>query len=381
RSYDEYENSPERRHLTEEVIEENAHELVKHDNFYGGSSDDDLPYLSRTNNGETSKRNFLDNTSTMGVVPGPFVRGCLDLFAFALCIALVIVQLGLIDFYYLNALKGKVWYAWLGADSIVIIILIWLLVLAIRSNQQQMEEASSTDAKVKYAWIGWFAYSAVLAGKIAACFRLFYDQLPPTPLDNHDKLFDDHLFRLGLSLSALIFLFLLEAHHYTPVFSNRQTYIIYLVTAICFDIIDTVCFLDLLWQSFKNNWQLPLWLDIVILSLAGINFILPTFALLRLRFGRLPRIFLVSDKVWALLYVLLVNGPYLGIRIYLYILLEVPQQGKHYDASILVVKNVAMIYLAVKEVWTRLQYWRHKKNAMGSRGELTAPGATNEDEA
>lgn len=79
-------------------------------------------------------------------------------------------------------------------------------------------------------------------------------QLPPSPLDNHDKTFDDHLFRLGLSLSALIFLLLLEAHNYTPVFSARQTYIVYLITAVSFDIIDTVYFLDLLWQSFVRTF-------------------------------------------------------------------------------------------------------------------------------
>uniref|UniRef100_A0A914R5U4 Uncharacterized protein n=1 Tax=Parascaris equorum TaxID=6256 RepID=A0A914R5U4_PAREQ len=128
-------------------------------------------------------------------------------------------------------LKDKIWYAWLGADSLVIIILIWLVVLAIRSNQQHIEEVSST-----------------------ACFRLFHEQLPPSPLDNHDKTFDDHLFRLGLSLSALIFLLLLEAHNYTPVFSTRQTYIVYLITAVSFDIIDTVYFLDLLWQSFVSKF-------------------------------------------------------------------------------------------------------------------------------
>uniref|UniRef100_A0A915AA12 Uncharacterized protein n=1 Tax=Parascaris univalens TaxID=6257 RepID=A0A915AA12_PARUN len=243
----------------------------------------------------------------MGVVPGRFVHGCLDVLACVLCILLVIVQLGLIDFYYISVLKDKIWYAWLGADSLVIIILIWLVVLAIRSNQQHIEEVSSTDAQVKYAWIGWFAYSTVLVGKIVACFRLFHEQLPPSPLDNHDKTFDDHLFRLGLSLSALIFLLLLEAHNYTPVFSTRQTYIVYLITAVSFDIIDTVYFLDLLWQSFKDNWQLPLWLDIVILSLAALNFILPTLALMRLRFGRFPRVLLLSDKLWALFYVLLVS--------------------------------------------------------------------------
>jgi len=216
---------------------------------------------------------------------------------------------------------------------------------------------------------------------LATCFRLFYDQLPPSGPDHNDKLFDDHLFRLGLSLSILIFLFLLESHHYTPVLSPRQLYITYLVTAICLDLVDTIYFLDLLWQAMKDNWNLQLWLDITILALACVNFILPTFALMKLRFGRFPKYFLVSDKVWALLYVLLVNGPYLGIRIYLYVLLEFEKRGKHYDASIFMIKNVAMIYLAIRELWTRLHYWRQKRYYIsGSRGELTAPGVNNDDE-
>lgn len=123
---------------------------------------------------------------------------------------------------------------------------------------------------------------------------------------------------------------------------------------------------------------------------------MPTFALLKLRFGRYPRVLFVSDKIWSLLYVLIVslpspplvlfletppfqvNGPFLGLRIYLYVLLEVQQKGRRYDASLFAVKNVAMIYLALREVWTRLQYWRMKRRATGSRGELT--GQQNNDE-
>lgn len=107
----------------------------------------------------------------------------------------------------------------------------------------------SLDSKVKYAWVGWLAYSIVLVGKVATCFRLFYKELPPNSADNNDKFFDDNLFRLGLALSAFVFLFLLESHHYTPVLSQRQLYVTYLATAVCFDIIDTVYFLDLLWQA------------------------------------------------------------------------------------------------------------------------------------
>ncbi|VDO57582.1 unnamed protein product, partial [Brugia timori] len=97
-----------------------------------------------------------------------------------MCLALVILQFGLLDFYYLTVLKDNIWYTWIGADSLVIVILIWLLVIVVRNNQQHMEDACSADAKVKYTWIGWFLYSIVLAGKVAVCFRLFHTQLPPT---------------------------------------------------------------------------------------------------------------------------------------------------------------------------------------------------------
>ncbi|VBB32889.1 unnamed protein product [Acanthocheilonema viteae] len=312
----------EERQAAEEAIEENEEERIPHESYYSGILEETFPEKFTSNDRNT--RFASSTTSKMSVTPNRYLRGCIDVFLFILCLALVILQFGLLDFYYLTVLKDNIWYTWIGADSLVIVILIWLLVIVVRNNQQHMEDACSTDGKVKYTWIGWFLYSAVLAGKVAVCFRLFYTQLPPTKIDSHDKILDDHLFRLGLSLSAPIFILLLESHHYTTVNSNRQLYLIYLMTTVTFDLIDTICFLDLLWQSF-------------------------------------------------------VNGPYLGIRIYLYVLLKISTHGKHYDASILMIKNVTMIYLAVRDVWTRLQYWRHKKNISGSRGELTAPGATNDD--
>ncbi|KHJ75613.1 hypothetical protein OESDEN_24771 [Oesophagostomum dentatum] len=106
---------------------------------------------------------------------------------------------------------------------------------------------------------------------------------------------------------------------------------------------------------------------------------MPTFALLKLRFGRYPRLLFISDKVWGLIYVLIVNAPFLGLRIYLYVLLEVQQKGRQYDFSLFAVKNVAVIYLAMRELWTRLQYWRMKRRATGSRGELTAQHNADEE--
>ncbi|KAE9420953.1 hypothetical protein Angca_000247, partial [Angiostrongylus cantonensis] len=351
------------RHVIEEVVEENAEEYNPHASYYDGGEENPLKTGDNCNPGDQVALVLAPPTKyhTMAVVPGHCVRGFLDVSSFIICLVLVIIQLGLLDYYYVAVLSDKIWYSWIGADALVIVVLLWLLVLAIKYNQTQMEEVCSVDGKVKFAWIGWLIYSLVLVGKVATCFRLFYSELPPGPLDNNDKHFDDHLFKLGLSLSVLIFLFMLEAHHYTPLMSARQLYITYLVTAICLDLVDNIYFLDLLWQSFKDGWNLPLWLDLTILILACLNFVMPTFALLKLRFGRYPRLLYVNDKIWSLIYVLIVNGPFFGLRIYLYVFLEIQQRGRHYDLSLFAVKNIAMTYLAMREIWTRLQYWRMKR--------------------
>ncbi|VDD96686.1 unnamed protein product [Enterobius vermicularis] len=299
----------------------------------------------------------------MALIPGQFVRGVIDAFALIICLLLVVAQLGLIDYYYIKYLKDSMWWSWLAADTFVVFTLTWLTVLSMRNNQKRMHNERSLDAKIKYACLGWFTYSAVLVAKIVVFFRLYYKS------KFVDEFFDEHLLRLGLSASVLIFVFYLEANHYTPLVSNRQLYIVYLATAITVDLIDTILFLDLLGEAEIYQWNLPMWLSISILSLACLNLIMPTFALLRLRFRKLPRKFLLSDKIWSLIYVLIVNGPYLGIRIYLYLLLKLPSLNKNYGVSIFVAKNIAFIYLAVREVWLRIQYWRHKTISTINHGE------------
>uniref|UniRef100_A0A0N5A814 Transmembrane protein n=1 Tax=Syphacia muris TaxID=451379 RepID=A0A0N5A814_9BILA len=346
RSLEECTANGEQRQLIEEVVEENAHEYIKHENFYGGKDEETgEPEIHE----EFKRQHFT----------GQFVRGIIDAFAFIICILLVVTQLGLIDYYYIKYLKDSMWWSWLAADTFVIFTLIWLTVLSMRNNQKRMHDEKLLDAKMKYAWLGWFTYSAVLVAKIVVFYRLYYDTL----LEKNfvDQFFDEHLLRLGLSISVLIFIFYLEASHYIPLVSNRQAYIIYLATAITIDLLDTVTFLDLLGEAKINAWELPIWMPITILALGCFNFIMPTFALFRLKFRKLPRKFIFSEKIWSLLYVLIVNGPYLGIRIYLCILLKLPSLNKNYKISIFLIKNIAFIYLAIKDLWLRIQYWRHKK--------------------
>lgn len=359
------------RHITEDSIEENGEERIAHFEYYEGAEEFPIKVPPE----QTAALIYQSTTTTnpnMAVLPGRCVRSLLDSFALIISVLLIALQFGLLDWYYLNVTGENVWAAWVGPDLFVLSVIVVLGALAIRYNRVQMEECCSTDSRVKYACIAWGVYSIILISKVATCFRLFYEDIPPTPLDNNDKLFDDFLFKTGLSLSVLVFLFIFESHHYTPLVSARQVYISYLVAAICLDLIDNIYFLDLLWQASKDKWNLELWLELTILAVACINFFMPTFALAKLRYAKVPRFLLVSEKLWAFLYVLLVNGPFLGLRIYLYIVLEVQQHGKKYDASLFAVKNIAMIYIALRELWTRLQYWRMKRRAALSRNELAA---------
>lgn len=374
---------------SEDVIEENGEETLPHEAFYSAVDPDysasKQPFVPQSV--QIAQKNA--KYSTMGVIPGRCTRGCIDIFSFLFTLLLLLLQMGLIDCYYLHYLKDNVWWTWVVGDVVLLLLFIGLLILAFRKNQECMEESSAADGRVKYAWIAWLVYSLLLVGKVATCFRLFYDQLRPlssihNTTDNYNsKILDDHLLKLGLCLSALIFVFLLEAHHYTPLGSTRQLYITYLMTAIALDILDTVSFIDLLWQNKELSWSFPLWLEITILCIGCANLVLPTFALLKLSFTRNQRILMISDRVWSFFYVLLVNGPFLGFRIYLYILVKwiEKDKGREYDASIFAIKNIAMIYIALRELWVRLHYWRQKRrDHNGSQGALTAPGATDHDD-
>jgi hypothetical protein len=70
---------------------------------------------------------------------------------------------------------------------------------------------------------------------------MFYTTIPETGL------FGRNIFKLNLALAAVVFLFLVEAHHYTQLNSPRQLYLSYLENAITLDLLDSIYFLDLLW--------------------------------------------------------------------------------------------------------------------------------------
>ena len=192
------------------------------------------------------------------VVPGRKTRMVLDVTAFVACLVLTMAQLAILDYYFIHYLKDEVWYAWVAGDVAVLGAFIACLVVAVRYNQRCMEEVCSSDANIKYAWLAWLVYSCVLAGKVAVTFRLYHDDISTDlGFTSVDQVFGRHMYKLTLSLTAVIFLLMVESHHYTALASPRQLYLTYLATAVTLDVLDSILFLDLLWDDKVDTHFFP----------------------------------------------------------------------------------------------------------------------------
>uniref|UniRef100_A0A915JZ18 Uncharacterized protein n=1 Tax=Romanomermis culicivorax TaxID=13658 RepID=A0A915JZ18_ROMCU len=136
--------------------------------------------------------------------------------------------------------------------------------------------------------------------------------------------------------------------------SPRQTYLSYLASGITLDVIDSVLFLQLLIDpELKDSSKKHTFLPGAIIFFACFNFVLPTFALFKLRYTRrLPHWMpLPYEKLYTLFYFLTVNLPFLIIRAYVW------QKDKN-DVSIFIVKNFVMVILAFREVWVSYLQWK-----------------------
>lgn len=194
------------------------------------------------------------------------------------------------------------------------------------------------DANLRFAFIVWFFYSMVLCGKLALSFYTF------VPILNTQDLWGINVYRLILTISCIIFLLLVLSHHYTKLSSPRQQYLSYLASSVTLDILDSIQFLNFLFDP-KLKDRINTTMEILVLVFACINFVLPTFALMRLRYRKIPRWLPIHfNEFYTLLYFLIVNLPYLVLRVLIW-------QNIDSDVSTFIVKNVLMILLGLRELW------------------------------
>lgn len=304
--------------------------------------------------------------------------GCLNprqrmirkLISLLICFVLMLIQLGFLNFYFIKYTAEPRWYCWILADLLVVGVMLYLIIHAILYNYRCLNGACASEANLQYAFVGWLVYSCVVSAKILTAVYVYAGLITIS----HE--FGLQAYRLTLSASAVIFLMLVLSHHYHKLNSPRQTYISYLASAVTLDILDSILFLDLLYNP-KLTGFITGGLRAAVVIFACVNFVLPTFGLLKLRYGTsLPHLaFLPYEKLYNMLYFMLVNIPYLGnnwlliislftnakcpilvIRIYLV------QYVEDFNVNIFITKNVIGTVVGIRELW--MSYLLYKESQL-----------------
>lgn len=170
-----------------------------------------------------------------------------------------------------------------------------------------------------------------------------------------------NLKQVNIAMAGVVFLLLVYSHeNWDYVFctkksskytlsqenfeTNRQGFVNYLIGTTVFELLDCVTFLGiLLVEESKIILSYPL--ENFVLAFSVINFLLPTITLYKLslsNFGR-SKCPVGALLLYKILHLLLVNIPYLGVRVYLWTAFDK-------DVSLFIVKNILGIFSVLRTI-------------------------------
>ncbi|XP_059097669.1 uncharacterized protein LOC131891977 isoform X1 [Tigriopus californicus] len=200
-----------------------------------------------------------------------------------------------------------------------------------------------------FAFLSWLAYSVYLVGKVGVIFNseipAFMTNFTAIELsftnDPANNL-GSNLLKVTIGLSALVFIIMLQAHHNHDPDSPHSGYISGICHNTAVEVFDSVTLLSLIIVQDKDSHFSKIWnFDGVIIVLSSLNLILPTLALYGLSmsdFGRNLERIVPIKVIHQLILLLLINIPFLGVRIYLWTVFN-------YELSLFVVKNLCYIFM------------------------------------
>lgn len=188
--------------------------------------------------------------------------------------------------------------------------------------------------------VTWFLYSALVSAKVVFIFVSGI----PDKLDD-TAFYGPQFLKTGICLCGVVFILFVGSHHHAEETVKDRMYINAMATGVTFDVLDTVDFLDILFTR-ETHVILPFALDHAILAIAVINLMRPTFSFLVLvlnHFGasKKGREFSSAN---ALVYIFLVNVPFMAIRMFLW-------HNLSQDVSVFLIKNFVMIFIGVHELY------------------------------
>lgn len=205
----------------------------------------------------------------------------------------------------------------------------------------------------------WFIYSAAVAAKVIVIFKSGI----PERLDEQ-AFYGPQFLKTGICLCGVVFILFVAAHHHPDENERDKMYINAMATGVTFDVLDTVDFLDIIFVN-ETHVLLTYTLENAILAIAIINLLRPTFSFLVLvmnHFGATK----ASRELSAansLVYIFLVNVPFMAIRMYLWHNLS---QG----VSVFLIKNFVMIFIGIHELY-QISIEKTKEKSRDNMFELT----------
>lgn len=188
-------------------------------------------------------------------------------------------------------------------------------------------------------YISWICYAILLVSKICFIYKSEIINL----LSPKDA-FGPQLLKLSIALSTMVFILLVSAHHDAEKDSQRSMAIKSMCTNTAFELLDSVSLLSLL-VIRESHLIFTYEFESIVISFAVMNYFLPTIALYQFSltdFGQVDRP-LDLNGVYHLCHMVLVNIPYLAIRIYLW-------SGFGSDISLFIMKNVIAILWHLKDI-------------------------------
>jgi hypothetical protein len=300
----------------------------------------------------------------------------------------LLVQSAILNIYIIKEYRNRMFvYFWFLADFVCFFAILCTVIIAYKYLTAS-EDVSVEQREYRYSpkhvlgskfptsklgilplgYISWFFYSIILFCKIMTIFR------SEMPNKLRDEPFGPQFLQVTIGTWGIIFILLAEGHNWAPRGSPRHIYVTSLWAKTGIDILDSTILMSLLLGNDTQR-MLTLTLKTQIILLSSFSFFLPTFALYKLSFpNRISGHFSLQLKIVnSLLYLCLIDIPYLAVRLYLLF-----RYG--YIGSVFLLKNVLAIVILLLWIYqdfhelVRRRYFFEEYHQTGSNGiYLTQP--------
>lgn len=273
------------------------------------------------------------------------------LFAKVICILIIIVQGVILDYYSYDYFKtATTWlFSLLDLANVILFCATFYVVYnhikyCKNKNVDDLHfwQSGKVFGLLPLGYIAWFVYALSLVPRIAIVFKHH------APALEESNFFGPNLIKTATALVAVVFLLVIRGHYEHKIHKNDKHYTERLIGIIPIDLLDGVEFMELMFEE-ESRENISDSLENAIIAFPCINLVLTGISLLVLSYTQKKYKKISSNMkiTYAVLHIVLVNGPYLAIRMYLWHTLNL-------DVSVLLVKNIIVLVLDTGDIYDEI---------------------------